>query len=241
MTNQSQPPVTHHASRVTFHAPRSTLHAPRSPAFTLIELLVVIAIIAILAALVIPISGAVTAARTKARAKAEMAQIETAIERYKLKLGHYPPDNPGKPEMNQLYYELAGTTFDGTRFYKTLDGSVTLDINKLQGAMGPGKVSGIVNSTKGGGGDDVAANASKFLPELKPSQLGSNLDVIVLVSIPWPPNVPPIFPNAKTLNPWRYNSSNPTNNPNSYDLWLDVIIKGKTNRVCNWSKQVLRL
>src|SRR5436190_7321963 len=92
---------------------RNTEHASRSApfvirhssfvicsAFSLIELLVVIAVIAILAAMVIPITAAVHAARTKSRAKAELAQIETAIERYKAKLGHYPPDNPGNPATN---------------------------------------------------------------------------------------------------------------------------------------------
>ena len=38
------------------------------------------------------------------------------------------------------------------------------------------------------------------------------------------------------INPWHYNSANPTNNPDSYDLWIDVIWGGKTNRVNNWSK-----
>ena len=41
---------------------------------------------------------------------------------------------------------------------------------------------------------------------------------------------------GKLLNPWRYNSGHPTNNPNSYDLWVDVLIRGKTNRFCNWSR-----
>ena len=44
------------------------------------------------------------------------------------------------------------------------------------------------------------------------------------------------------LNPWRYNSSNPTNNPGSYDLWMQLSIGGTTNSqtilICNWSKQV---
>ena len=40
-------------------------------------------------------------------------------------------------------------------------------------------------------------------------------------------------------NPWRYNSSSPTNNPGSYDLWLQLVVQpGQTNLVCNWSKQV---
>src|SRR5260221_3678739 len=93
--------------------------------FTLIELLVVIAIIAILAAMVIPISGAVSVFKTKSRTKAELAEIETAIESYKAKLGHYPPDNSGNPALNQLYYELVGTTNDG-RAFRTLDGDSSL-------------------------------------------------------------------------------------------------------------------
>ena len=40
------------------------------------------------------------------------------------------------------------------------------------------------------------------------------------------------------LNPWRYNSSNPTNNPGSYDLWIQLSIAGQTNLICNWTKQV---
>jgi len=39
------------------------------------------------------------------------------------------------------------------------------------------------------------------------------------------------------LNPWRYNSANPTNNPGSYDLWIQLKIGGKTNLISNWSKQ----
>jgi hypothetical protein len=40
------------------------------------------------------------------------------------------------------------------------------------------------------------------------------------------------------VNPWRYNSSSPTNNPGSYDLWIQLAFGGKTNLICNWSKQV---
>ena len=40
------------------------------------------------------------------------------------------------------------------------------------------------------------------------------------------------------INPWRYNSSNPTNNPGAYDLWVQLSISGKTNLICNWNKQV---
>src|SRR5882672_2734151 len=149
----SNPDVRKPESRFTYSSRRSQTkadHAPRStpvPAFTLIELLVVIAVIAILAALVIPVSGAVRAAGTKRRAMAELTEVETLIESYKEKLGHYPPDNPGNPLLNQLYYELMGTTNDaGTRSFITLDGSTSLPTNAVRASFGPG-VSGFVNST----------------------------------------------------------------------------------------------
>ena len=219
-------------------------------AFTLIELLVVIAVIAILAALVIPVSGAVNAARTKRRAMAELAQVETAIERYKAKLGHYPPDNPRNPVLNQLYYELLGTTLSNNA-YTTLDGSTNLPqalLGGAGGAFGP-DVAGFVNSSKGGGGDD-GSTASSFINGLKPAQIGTisvkrAYLVRLLVSVPWQQGPPPFnfdpVPGAPTLNPWRYNYSAPTNNPNSFDLWLDVIIGAKAYRICNWSKQPLRI
>src|ERR1039458_3701170 len=117
------PGITHHASRITHHASSSTLHAPRpTRAFTLIELLIVISIIALLAALTFPAVRGAKLSVMRARARSEMTQIETAIESYKDRLGYYPPDNPGTWAMNQLYYELLGTTNIGTA-YVTLDGS----------------------------------------------------------------------------------------------------------------------
>ena len=60
-------------------------------AFTLIELLTVIAIIAVIAALILPVGGAVKRQAFIHNAQAEMAQLETAIERYKAAYGFYPP------------------------------------------------------------------------------------------------------------------------------------------------------
>src|ERR1700751_3501851 len=78
----------------------------RARAFTLIELLVVIAVISLLAAMIFPITGAVTRNRIRSRARTELEKVVTAIEVYKSKLGHYPPDNPDNATVNQLYYEL---------------------------------------------------------------------------------------------------------------------------------------
>jgi prepilin-type N-terminal cleavage/methylation domain-containing protein len=217
----------------------------RKQAFTLIELLVVIAVIAILASMMFPIGKALTRAKMKARAQAEMTQLETAIQSYKAKFGNFPPDNPASPVLNQLYYELSGTIITNTggsaRFYRTLDGNSQLSADPATFItyFGP-KVSGIANTTRASGDEGVFA--VNFLKgALRPDQvaaLPSGAKVIV-TSLHWPEGQAyhPV-PGAafKSMNPWRYNSSNPTNNPGTYDLWVDVIIDGKTNRFGNWRK-----
>ena len=39
------------------------------------------------------------------------------------------------------------------------------------------------------------------------------------------------------VNPWRYVYPG-TNNPASYDLWLQMAMGGNTNLVCNWNSRV---
>jgi prepilin-type N-terminal cleavage/methylation domain-containing protein len=207
-------------------------------AFTLIELLIVIAIIAILAAMVIPISGAVNRSKIRAKARVELEQVATAIELYKAKLGHYPPDNPFNPATNQLYFELLGTAFTNG-VYVTLDGSAHVnaaDLGPIFGLNNSGnpKVGGIINNSQGVVGDEGRV-ATAFLNGLKPGEVATiqspSADIVkVLVAA-----VP--TPNPTWLNTISYVSSNPTNNPNSYDLWVDVLISGKTNRLSNWNKE----
>jgi prepilin-type N-terminal cleavage/methylation domain-containing protein len=213
-------------------------------AFTLIELLVVIAVIAILASMIFPVTGAMKKRATRVRAQAELAQVEAAIERYKAKHGFYPPDHPGNPVINQLYFELLGTTNWGAgvnKWYQTLDGSAQTNYVGLTNTFGP-NVEGVVNSSMAGGGDDGPV-ATAFLTGLKPTQVGELLPGVKLLacSVPWPYDpATPDYPTTKSgLNPWRYVSSSPTNNPASYDLWVDILIAGETNRICNWSKQPL--
>jgi len=61
-----------------------------SVGFTLLELLVVIAIIAILAGLILSTAGYIQKEGARARAKAEVAALEAALESYKADNGDYP-------------------------------------------------------------------------------------------------------------------------------------------------------
>ena len=237
-----------------------TTRAPKNlnGAFTLIELLVVIAIIGVLAALLFPTIAGIRNKNTKTKAQGELEAVKTAIDRYKDKFGFYPPDNPTSPlpevglMFNQLYFELVGTSLKGAapnKYFESLDGSVQISqqpVNDVTNAFGTA-VGGFVNCTKGGDTENTAS-AVNFLKSLKPDQYGTiaNNGVTVRLlacSIPWPADLPlpgPLNvtqPNGTKLNPWRYNSSNPTHNPGAYDLWIDVLIGGKTNRISNWSKQ----
>jgi prepilin-type N-terminal cleavage/methylation domain-containing protein len=219
---------------------RSSAFRFRSPAFTLIELLIVISIIAILAAMIIPISGAVSRSKIRAKARVELERVATAIDLYKAKLGHYPPDNLGNPATNQLYFELLGTTFtNGT--YVTIDGSAQIRQSSLPTVFGlnpngTAKVGGIINCTQASSGDESRV-ASSFLTGLKPDEVatiatGPDNVKLLVAGVPGP---------VGRLNTIAYVSSSPTNNPNSYDLWVDIVISGRTNRLSNWSKEAITL
>ena len=235
------------APRFTFHVSRFTSHAPLARrAFTLIELLVVISVIALLAALSFPAVRGAKLSVMRARARGEMTQIATAIERYKDKLGYYPPDNPGTWAMNQLYYELFGTTNIGTAaapVYATLDGSTQVKASDFGTAFGPG-VTGFMNCARPTRGDEPSS-AMSFLTGLKPGQsiLLTNsagpLCTILVCALEGPPALG--SPGSDKINPWRYNSSNPRHNPKSFDLWIDVMAGGKTNRICNWSDRPINV
>jgi len=213
--------------------------ATRHPsAFTLIELLTVIAIIGVLAALILPVAGAVKKHQYIYNSQTQMAQLETAIDRYKAAYGFYPPDAPGNSMTNQLYYELVGTTNNGAN-YVTLDGSAQILTGQVSTAF-PG-VGGFVNCTKSNGGEDASA-ARNFLPDLKPNQITvlSNNTVLVTLLIgsvggPYTQYQPL---GLQDVNPWRYVYPG-VNNPGSYDLWMQLVFApGQSNLICNWTKQV---
>jgi len=220
-------------------------------AFTLIELLVVISIMAVLAGFTLVVLGGIKKRQYLNTASAELNQIATALDNYKNKYGVYPPANanPGgtyappadRSILSQLYYELSGTTNNGTYFI-TLDGASQIlvsspgnDVNKAY------DVGGFINCSKGSGEDAQAAR--NFLPSLKPNRINqfvtnNGVQTTVLVTSVGGPD-PAYKPlGASGLNPFRYAYPG-TNNPGSYDLWVQLVINGKTNLICNWNKQVL--
>lgn len=199
----------------------------RRAAFTLVELMVVIAIIGILAALLV--SGSVSAfknARVK-RVKAELSEYVAAIGSYKSKLGFYPPDNPADPAQHGLFYELMGVYVKGgsgasTQFSTKSDRESVLS-SVAQSALGR---EGFANSAT-----TVSAVAS-FLPSLEDrkhttvSIAGNNLEFLTVpVEGTGGPSV---------ANRWRYVSTNPTNNPKSFDLWAEIVVGGQTMIIGNW-------
>jgi prepilin-type N-terminal cleavage/methylation domain-containing protein len=222
--------------------PPSALRLP-CPGFTLIELLVVVAVIAILAAMIIPITGAVGRTKIRTKARAELKQVESAIEGYKTKLGYYPPVDTNRMDFNPLYYELGGTRIDNNGNFTTLDGSSQINGGSVRALFGL-NIGGFSNSTKGAG--DEGPRAVNFLGRgFKPGQYLLTAQtvphIIVLGSTLEGPLMYPGVSAATKINPWRYNSVTPTNNPDSFDLWIDVKVGGKTNRISNWSDKPIEL
>ena len=200
--------------------------AGSSAGFTLIELLTVISIIAVLAALVAGMSSSAKSARVNARAQADLRKLQTAIEAYKADRNAFPPDGLVQsgsrrvnPAVNPLFYELRGTELVNGGF-RLKGGADSLRPDSIEQAFGR---RGFLNSSA-----DASEPARSYL-DVKASEVkrvtvkGVNVDLLV-TAFDWPKGVTdPAPPLAGTpSNPWRYVSSSPTNNPGSYDLWLEM-------------------
>jgi prepilin-type N-terminal cleavage/methylation domain-containing protein len=212
-------PVAHFRPVITLNPPLARRKSPS--AFTLIELLVVIAIIAILAGLTVGLLPGIQQKRTRSAVRAQMVSLETAINNFKQKKGFYPPDNPGNPGTNALFYELTGTEENtSTAAYIDMLGN-QIPTNVLGINFG---VAGIQNSVPSGSGRQV------FFPNLKSSAYakipGTSPDLFTFVASVKGPDGLPIR--------WQYNSSNPTHNADSFDLWIVVDFGKGPEEFGNW-------
>ncbi len=230
------------------------------PAFSLIELLVVIGIIGLLAAMIIPMSGWIGGKSRINVATAELKAVEVALASYKDKRGTFPPDNPANPAVNVLFYELTGTTYSSppnaqpaSFIFQRLHGGETISRATVQSAFGP-DVGGFFNSSFVANPRDNTqlqeAEARDCFSQLKPKEYleatvpGRSGSVVLAVLGLQDVDGPVMYTSPTTgrrVNPWRYISSNPTNNPGAYDLWIDITVSGKTKRICNWSRDPLNV
>ncbi len=217
----------------------------RPGAFTLVEMLVVIAIIGILAGLIVSLSGIAAAKMRRAKAEAARGALVTAIQSYKNKKGFYPPDSPladantspaGYGVTNQLFYELTGTQLTnsgGQNAYKSFVNRDQLTANQITAIFG---VAGFINSSPD------TNELQNFVGAVAKSGMTASFNsggatfTIFGISMSGSLSNQLTSADGKIINPWHYVSTNPTNNPDSYDLWMDVLYNGRTNRISNWSK-----
>ena len=187
--------------------------------FTLIELLVVFGLIAALAALIVGAASAGFNKRIRSRVQMERDSLVNAIEYYKQAKGFYPPDNPTNPATNSLFYELTGTIkTPGADIFTSAVLSAPLSANTILANF---NVGGFVNASPD------KSEIGNFYKTLKPSQYATNPNNgVTLLVVP--------YKGPTTPNTWRYNASMPVHNPDSYDLWAEVIIGSKTITIGNW-------
>jgi prepilin-type N-terminal cleavage/methylation domain-containing protein len=214
--------------------------------FSLIEMLMVIAVIGILAAIVLGALPAMTEKRVRTRVRGELRNLVTAIEAYKEKHGFYPPDNPKNIAHPPLFYELIGTTVVGNNppvSYKPVNGDPALTQTQVKDNF---DTDGFLNSAP------EASEVKNFLTTAK-----TNINYVIS---PFSPNGSPALvlrvsadgprfpgkPGIEKTNAWRYvvakprrgqNDPYPTNNPNTFDLWAEVVIRGRTNLIGNWKEE----
>jgi prepilin-type N-terminal cleavage/methylation domain-containing protein len=232
------------------NTPRHQLHGRRG-AFTMIELLVVIGVIAILAGLIMGAAGIMSSKARQKRVEAERDTLLIAIQRYKQDKGSYPPDNPGNPAKSQLFYELTGMVATlgangaPVSFKSPVTGEV-FQVSDLTTIFGPA-VQGFVNASADPTQIKNYFDKVSIKGRTATFTAGARTYTLFGVPVKGPPAEEMTGNDGSRISPMNYVSTNPTNNPDSYDLWIDVIYGGGTtnvagvnraifNRINNWSQ-----
>jgi len=194
--------------------------------FTLIELLMVITIIGLLASLIGWGLSRASITKNRKRVEGELAGITLAIDGFHKKHGFYPAGNATllsgnvvNTGTNQLLYELTGVGANKAGGMFTNVFGETISTAEVRSTFG---VDGFVNA---GTTRDEYPN---FLSDLKPDEHatipGTSVRVLVV----------PVKGPGGVFNPWHYNSTSPEHNPESYDLWADIVVGGGMMRIGNW-------
>jgi len=234
-------------------------------AFTLVELLVVISIIATLAGLVVGLAPTVGERMRESRIRAELAELQFAIESYKAKFGIYPPDNgtylngtqaeqlsETHSGLNPLFYELSGVFVDNANgvFY-TADTKQSLNPTDIQKQFSR---DGFVNAALPNRRRPFThrLNDRQHAGISRTSEAGG-LEVLAVGFITdstskrgsgfaWPTDAktlaqyPAPIPSNPGLNPWHYVSTSPVHNPGGYDLWAEYFVRGERRILANWKQ-----
>jgi type II secretory pathway pseudopilin PulG len=190
-------------------------------AFTVIEMVVVVGVIALLAGLMLGAMPALTEKKIHARINTELAGLQTAIDGYKASKGYFPPDNPDDVAQPPLFYELTGTVITNSGYRSIFDPDPSKDLSSPQISL-VFNTSGFLNS------DSDKKQVKNFYPTLRSSAIISK-GAMKLLGVPYR------GPQGD-FNPWRYNCSHPTNNVGEYDLWAEIVIRGKRQIISNWKQ-----
>jgi hypothetical protein len=159
----------------------------------------------------------------------------SAIEAYKAHFGVYPPDHVVSrqplvvdPVKNPLLYELAGVVLDPNKKVFELQGLEAADAKYVKEFF---HCEGFTNCAA------KVEQVKRFLAvgPLPAHQLHDDPDVFAvgfteLHNQELAPDVVWEF----DITPWRYVSSSPTNNPDKFDLWIEVHTSGRSMMIGNW-------
>jgi hypothetical protein len=160
--------------------------------------------------------------------------VVSAIEAYKAHFGSYPADNVISrqplvvdPVNNPLLYELAGVVSNSVK--------ATFDLAGLE----PAETSYVLEFFHSKGfknSNDKPDGLKRFLEDehLPARQLHDDPDVFALGFTRLYQDLDDDVVWEFQVSPWRYVSSNPTNNPGRFDLWIEVQTKAQSITIGNW-------